>query len=95
MALIKKHTHDSGMQPAVEEKGNVLEIAATFTPEEERQVLRKIDCTVLPLMCIVFFMQVRGAILSHRKSIADSMQYLDKQSLSYASVSSPNTDIRL
>lgn len=50
--------YDSGMQPAVEEKGDVLEVAATYTAEEERRVLRKIDRTILPLMCIVFFMQV-------------------------------------
>ena len=64
MASIKKHTDDSSMQPTVEEKGNVIEIAAAYTPEEEKQVLRKIDCTILPLMCVVFFMQVRVAILS-------------------------------
>lgn len=54
----EKHMYDSGMQPAVEEKGDVLEVAATYTAEEERRVLRKIDRTILPLMCIVFFMQV-------------------------------------
>lgn len=65
MTSIKKHTHDSSMQPTTEEKGNILEITATFTPEEERQVLRKIDRTVLPLMCVVFFMQVIGARCGH------------------------------
>lgn len=54
----EKYAHDSSMQPAVEEKGDVLEVAATYTPEEEGQVLRKIDRTILPLICIVFFMQV-------------------------------------
>ncbi|KAE8406888.1 MFS general substrate transporter [Aspergillus pseudonomiae] len=43
--------------------------AAFLDPEDERRVKRKIDCVVLPLMCLVFF-----------------SQYLDKQSLSYASV---------
>ncbi|KAE8309976.1 major facilitator superfamily domain-containing protein [Aspergillus transmontanensis] len=46
-----------------------MEIAISLNPEEERCVRRKIDCVVLPLMCLVFF-----------------SQYLDKQSLSYASV---------
>ncbi|KAF9692789.1 hypothetical protein EKO04_008999 [Ascochyta lentis] len=73
-----KQTRDSSMQPAVEEKGEVVEIAATYTPEEEKKVLRKIDITILPLMCIVFF-----------------MQYLDKQSLSYASVFGLLTDLSL
>ena len=40
------------------EKGDVLQVAGNYTPEEERQVLRKIDMTILPLICIVFFMQV-------------------------------------
>jgi hypothetical protein len=56
-------------QLSIEEKGNVVELAAAYTPEEERQLLRKIDCTILPMMCVIFF-----------------LQYLDKQSLSYASV---------
>ncbi|KAH6625154.1 major facilitator superfamily transporter [Boeremia exigua] len=55
--LSEKHALESGMQPAVEEKGNALDATATYTPEEERQVLRKIDRTILPLICIVFFMQ--------------------------------------
>lgn len=54
----KYATHNHSMQPAVEEKGDVLAVTATYTPEEERQVLRKIDLTILPLICIVFFMQV-------------------------------------
>lgn len=41
-----------------EQEGHVLELAASFTPDEERRVLRKIDRTILPLMCLVFFMQV-------------------------------------
>jgi hypothetical protein len=54
----KYATHGSSMQPAVEDKGDVLEVNATYSSEEERQVLRKIDRTILPLICIVFFMQV-------------------------------------
>lgn len=54
----EKYAHDSAMQPATEEKGDVLEVAASYTPKEESRVLRKIDTTILPLICIVFFMQV-------------------------------------
>ena len=54
----EKYTNGPETQPGVEEKGDVLQVAGNYTPEEERQVLRKIDMTILPLICIVFFMQV-------------------------------------
>ncbi|KAG9250219.1 major facilitator superfamily transporter [Emericellopsis atlantica] len=47
----------------------VLDAQVSYTPEEEKAVLRKIDFVVLPFMCFVFL-----------------LQYLDKQSLSYAGV---------
>lgn len=58
--------------PSVDERRQkrIQTVHGTYTREEERQVLRKIDIVILPMMCFVFF-----------------MQYLDKQSLSYASVS--------
>ncbi|CAJ0554828.1 Ff.00g133410.m01.CDS01 [Fusarium sp. VM40] len=49
--------------------GEVANVYPEPTPEEERELLRKIDLYVLPMMCFVFF-----------------LQYLDKQSLSYASI---------
>ncbi|PGH12796.1 hypothetical protein AJ79_04020 [Helicocarpus griseus UAMH5409] len=52
--------------------------AGSFTREEERRVLIKIDCVVLPMMCLVFF-----------------FQYLDKQSLSYASIFGLIEDLKL
>lgn len=52
-----------------EKAGSMVEVGESYTAEEERAVLRKIDLTILPMMCAVFF-----------------LQYLDKQSLSYASV---------
>ncbi|KAH8898289.1 major facilitator superfamily transporter [Thozetella sp. PMI_491] len=58
--------------------GDVIELSESYTPEEEREVLRKIDLTVLPMLCAVFF-----------------LQYLDKQSLSYASVFGLITDLKL
>lgn len=54
-----------------EKPGSVMDVGESYTAEEERAVLRKIDLTILPMMCVVFF-----------------LQYLDKQSLSYASVRS-------
>ncbi|KZF20284.1 pantothenate transporter [Xylona heveae TC161] len=44
-------------------------MTSPIDPQEEKRVLRKIDCVILPIMCMTFF-----------------FQYLDKQSLSYASV---------
>ncbi|KAG9956740.1 hypothetical protein KCU61_g9605, partial [Aureobasidium melanogenum] len=50
----------------------------SFTSDEEKKVLRKIDCVVLPMMRFVFF-----------------CQYLDKQSLSYASVAGLIQDLKV
>ncbi|KAI1080453.1 major facilitator superfamily transporter [Whalleya microplaca] len=61
--------NENGKHSNVEEGGEIIELNANYTPEEEKRVLRKIDCTILPMMCLVFF-----------------LQYLDKQSLSYAAV---------
>lgn len=77
---IDNNPHAMGKTPAEdapdganldEKPGTVLDIGESYTAEEERAVLRKIDLTILPMMCVVFF-----------------LQYLDKQSLSYASVRS-------
>ncbi|KAK8023560.1 major facilitator superfamily transporter [Apiospora rasikravindrae] len=65
-------------QPPIEEKGQILDVSAAYTPEEEKRVVRKIDCTILPMMCVVFL-----------------LQYLDKQSLSYASVFGLITDLNM
>ena len=69
-----KAPHISSASPAADhddpdKAGAIVDVTPGYTPEEEREVLRKIDCTVMPMMCLVFF-----------------LQYLDKQSLSYASV---------
>lgn len=65
----KDISHDANFDDKV---GDVVEFRESYTAGEERAVLRKIDLTILPMMCAVFF-----------------LQYLDKQSLSYASVSAP------
>ncbi|KAI7509885.1 hypothetical protein KC347_g4795 [Hortaea werneckii] len=56
----------------------VLDYGDTYTEEEERAVVRKIDLAVLPMICGVFF-----------------LQYLDKQSLSYAGAFELITDLGL
>ncbi|KAF1356156.1 major facilitator superfamily domain-containing protein [Delphinella strobiligena] len=53
-----------------------IDLGQGYTPEEERRVVQKIDCIILPMMCLVFL-----------------FQYLDKQSLSYASVFGLITDL--
>ncbi|CAN8102091.1 unnamed protein product [Discula destructiva] len=68
-------SHDGNFD---EKTGDLVEVGESYTPEEERNVLRKIDLTILPMMCAVFF-----------------LQYLDKQSLSYASVFGLITDLNL
>ncbi|KAH7035851.1 major facilitator superfamily transporter [Microdochium trichocladiopsis] len=77
-ATSDKHPESVGKQPSVEEPRHGQIVDGTYTPEEERQVLRKIDCVILPMMCFVFF-----------------MQYLDKQSLSYAAVFGLITDLKM
>ena len=40
-----------GGRDAGEKRGDVIDLQAdSFTPEEEKRVLRKIDCTVLPMV---------------------------------------------
>ncbi|CAI7571480.1 unnamed protein product [Penicillium discolor] len=67
MDNLEKHATSS--DNADQANGEILDLHGSYTKEEEKSVLRKIDLVVLPLMCFVFF-----------------LQYLDKQSLSYAGV---------
>ena len=83
------------MQPAIEEKSEVLEVAALYTPEDERRVLRKIHCYVLPLMRIVFFHAGQCTRLKTIKDFADFVQYLEKQRLSYTSVSFSSSHLHI
>ena len=65
-------TSKSGELLSTKEGDDVVQLETPVMAEEEKRVLRKIDCTLLPMMCIVFF-----------------FQYIDKQGLSYGSVSWP------
>ncbi|KAJ5528695.1 hypothetical protein N7527_002088, partial [Penicillium freii] len=67
MDNLEKHT--ASRDNADQANGEILNLHASYTKEEEKAVLRKIDLVILPFMCFVFF-----------------LQYLDKQSLSYAGV---------
>ncbi|KAI3395994.1 hypothetical protein diail_565 [Diaporthe ilicicola] len=58
--------------------GGLVDLGDSYTAEDDRAVLRKIDLTILPMICAVFF-----------------LQYLDKQSLSYASVFGLITDLNM
>ncbi|CAM1501341.1 Fc.00g105030.m01.CDS01 [Cosmosporella sp. VM-42] len=69
---------NDGSQLGQEMTGDIIEMDQSYTPEEEKGVLRKIDIVILPFMCFVF-----------------SLQYLDKQSLSYAAVFGLLTDLDL
>ncbi|OBR16461.1 Major facilitator superfamily transporter [Colletotrichum higginsianum IMI 349063] len=66
-----KQRDDDHPQEGLEDKnGQIVDMADGYTPEEEKEVLRKIDLAIMPM-------------------------YLDKQSLSYASVFGLITDLNL
>jgi hypothetical protein len=59
-----------------------------YTPEEAKKTLRKIDKRLIPLLFVIYMIQVRG----HRDSVfmdlekTNCVQYLDKNSINFASV---------
>ncbi|KAI7484343.1 hypothetical protein KC351_g4532 [Hortaea werneckii] len=69
---------DSDTKSHSDDVQEVLDYGDSYTEEEERAVVRKIDLAVLPMICGVFF-----------------LQYLDKQSLSYAGAFELITDLGL
>ncbi|VUC32362.1 unnamed protein product [Clonostachys rosea] len=51
-------TSKGGEKVNIEESSEVLQLNdESYTEEEEKQVLQKLDMTLLPMMCIVFFFQ--------------------------------------
>ncbi|GKT56054.1 pantothenate transporter [Colletotrichum tofieldiae] len=69
--VMTKQRDDGHSHEGVEEKnGQIVDLGDGYTPEEEKEVLRKIDLAIMPM-------------------------YLDKQSLSYASVFGLITDLNL
>ncbi|KAJ4259547.1 hypothetical protein NW762_007476 [Fusarium torreyae] len=76
--ILEKKMSAPGEQDEPETRGEIIDMDDSYTPEEERAVLRKIDMVILPFMCFVFF-----------------LQYLDKQSLSYAAVFGLIEDLNL
>ncbi|KAL5002725.1 major facilitator superfamily domain-containing protein [Aspergillus recurvatus] len=74
---------DTKVRPSIEKRrpcdnDNDNGMVETYTEEEERALVRKLDMVILPFMCLVFL-----------------LQYLDKQSLSYAGVFGLITDLSL
>ncbi|BCS25842.1 uncharacterized protein APUU_50553A [Aspergillus puulaauensis] len=71
---------DTKHRPSANEKRRPSDpdIIETYTEEEEKALVRKIDTVILPFMCLVFL-----------------LQYLDKQSLSYAGVFGLIEDLEL
>ncbi|KAL4916203.1 major facilitator superfamily domain-containing protein [Aspergillus aurantiobrunneus] len=71
---------DTKSRPSGDEKRRPsdLDMVETYTEEEEKALVRKIDLVILPFMCLVFL-----------------LQYLDKQSLSYAGVFGLIEDLQL
>ena len=45
-----KHDASSGTQPDSKGPHDALELEDPYTPEEEREVLRRIDFTILPMV---------------------------------------------
>jgi hypothetical protein len=58
-----------------------------YTPEEAKKTLRKIDRRLIPLLFVIYMIQVWGKIrtdLDFAKT--NCVQYLDKNSINFASV---------
>ncbi|RDW93729.1 uncharacterized protein DSM5745_01051 [Aspergillus mulundensis] len=64
-----------------------------YTPEEEQRVLRKIDRTLLPLLCLVDFFQCESTVI-FRGAMADQ-EDLDKQAIGYAAVFDLKDDLNM
>ncbi|KAL4969179.1 major facilitator superfamily domain-containing protein [Aspergillus stella-maris] len=71
----KSHPMDDEKRRPSDSDAGIIE---TYTEEEEKALVRKLDMVILPFMCLVFF-----------------LQYLDKQSLSYAGVFGLMDDLSL
>lgn len=44
----------------------------SYTPEEERRVVRKIDCVVLPMVCLLQTITMRIALIQVRCALSSS-----------------------
>lgn len=62
-------THEANMADKSEFVDTAQVIHYAIDPDEEKQVIKKLDRIIMPLMALVYF-----------------FQYLDKQSINYASV---------
>lgn len=46
----------------------------TIEPEEEKQVVRKLDCVIMPLMAVVYFFQCKFFPLQSLNKAADNRE---------------------
>jgi len=97
---IPRHSMDKSelaLEPKVTSAlGEQVPLDASYTAEEERRVVRKIDCVVLPLVNRNIASLPLGLDLTERQMcFVFFCQYLDKQSLSYASVAGLITDLKM
>ncbi|KAK5137358.1 hypothetical protein LTR08_008936 [Meristemomyces frigidus] len=68
--------------------GNVVDAEESYTVEEERAVLRKIDLAVLPMICAVFFLQYLDKQCLSYASVFGLIADLEMTSLQYSWCSS-------
>ncbi|KAL4881386.1 major facilitator superfamily domain-containing protein [Aspergillus karnatakaensis] len=87
--------HDMAEKTLSQEESGQHEAIIEYTPEEERQVLRKIDRFVLPLLCIVQFFQCESnrRVTSRMPLSNFGCLDLDKQSIGFAAVFNLSDDL--
>jgi hypothetical protein len=76
--------------------GEQIQLVVSYTAEEEKRVVRKIDCVILPMVSQAKLLILSGHSLTEQPMcFVFFCQYLDKQSLSYASVAGLITDLKM
>lgn len=83
----EKKLHTGDIDPALAVTGGDI---ITFTPEEEKSVLSKIDWHILPLMCWIYAIQFADKISLNSASLMGIQEdtHLDPNSQQYSWVSS-------
>jgi hypothetical protein len=92
-ALEKKMSAPKPDEP--EARGEILDMDDSYTPEEEKAVLRKIDMVILPFVSDGIAIKCLHDSQSLQMCFVFFLQYLDKQSLSYAAVFGLIDDLNL
>ena len=55
ISIVEKNVETN--ESMAEKSGDELAVAYHIDPEEEKRVLRKLDCVILPLMALIYFFQ--------------------------------------